>query len=130
MAKQITLDQLETSLLQLLDNKMEQDFFGITSDSIDCLYFAENEGKINIEYEIIYREQKIYAEKLIEFFSEKGYETEITTYGNKPDYPESMEAPVYIFETNAEIEEVIALSNEIMKIIFHKNVHTKFDLVP
>jgi len=50
VAKQIQLTELESVMTQLLDGKMEYDFFGITSDGIDCIYFADNNGKLELIY--------------------------------------------------------------------------------
>ncbi|GLB53949.1 hypothetical protein NBRC110019_29900 [Neptunitalea chrysea] len=72
----------------MLDEKLEYDFFGITSDGIDCIYFADNNGKTNIEFEVITNGQKPYVEKISSFAKKNNYNLIKTTYGNKPHYPE------------------------------------------
>lgn len=128
--KQIQLLELESVMTQLLDGNLEYEFFGITSDGIDCLYFAEENGKINIEFEVMTNEQKPYIEKLINFAKNNNYKLTKATYGNKPNYTDLKEAPVYKFELNADKYKATEIGIEIMQTIFGKNGRTKFDVVP
>ena len=130
VAKQIQLAELESVMAQLLDGKLEYKFFGITSDGIDCIYFADDNGKINIEFEVMTNEQKTYVEKITSFANKNNYNLIKTTYGNKPHYSELKEAPVYKLELNADKHKATEIGMEIMKTIFNKNGMTKFDVVP
>lgn len=130
VAKQIQLAELESVTTQLLDGKLEYDFFGITSDGIDCIYFADNNGKINIEFEVMTNDQKPYVEKISSFAKKNNYNLIKTTYGNKPYYSELKEAPVYKLELNADKQKATEIGTEIMTKIFNKNGATKFDVVP
>jgi hypothetical protein len=130
VAKQIQLTELESVMTQLLDGKMEYDFFGITSDGIDCIYFADSNGKINIEFEVMTNDQKPYVEKLNSFANKKNFKIIKMSYGNKPHYSELKEAPVYKLELNADKYKATEIGIEIMKTIFNKNGMTKFDVVP
>ena len=130
VAKQIQLDELESVMTHLLSKKLEYDFFGITSDGIDCIYFANNNGKINIEFEVMTNEQKPYVEKITEFAKKKNYNLIKTSYGNKPYYSGTKEAPVYKLELNADKYKATEIGKEIMTKIFTKNGKTKFDVVP
>lgn len=130
VAQQIQFEQLESVMTQLLEGKLEYNFFGITSDGIDCIYFVENNKKINIEFEVMTDEQKPYIEKLTEFAKIKGFHVSKTTYGNQPQYTELREAPVYKIELNCKKEEAVKIGIEIMKTVFNKNDNTRFDVVP
>jgi hypothetical protein len=130
VAKQIQLAELESVMTQLLDGKMEYGFFGITSDGIDCIYFADNNGKINIEFEVMTNDQKPYVEKITNFANRNNYNLIKTTYGNKPHYSELKEAPVYKLELNADKHKATEIGKEIMTKIFNNNGTTKFDVVP
>ncbi|AUC15824.1 hypothetical protein BTO06_11990 [Tenacibaculum sp. SZ-18] len=79
VAKQIQLTELEPLMTQLLEGKMEYNFFGITSDGIDCIYFADNKGKINIEFEVMTNIQKNYVEKITDFANRNNYNLVKTT---------------------------------------------------
>jgi len=130
VAKQIQLDELESVMTQLLNKKLEYDFFGITSNGIDCIYFVDNNGKINIEFEVMANDQKPYVEKISSYAKKNNYNLIKTTYGNKPHYSELKEAPVYKLELNADKQKATEIGTEIMTKIFNKNGTTKFDVVP
>lgn len=68
--KQIQIEKLESIITQLLDNRLEYNFFGITSNGIDCIYFVNENREINIEFKVITDEQKPYVDK-IDRFSKK-----------------------------------------------------------
>ena len=128
VAKKIQLEELEPIMTQLLDGKLENDFFGITSDGIDCIYFVNSAGKINIEFEVMTNDQKAYVEKISNFAKERGYNLIKTSYGNKPQYSAVQEAPVYKIELYADNHKATVIGTEIMIKIFHKNNETKFEV--
>jgi hypothetical protein len=130
IAKQIKLDQLESVMEQLRNKNLEYDFFGITSNGIDCIYFLDKEGKINIDFEVMVNEQKIYVDKLKKFASDNGYQIIETTYGNKPKYDELKKAPVFKIEINADVKTATEIGKKIMTSIFNCTDTTKFDVVP
>lgn len=130
VAKQIQLEELEFILTDLLNGKLEYDFFGITSNGVDCIYFADNSGKINIEFEVMTNEQKPYVEGITNFAKKNNHNLIKTTYGNKPNYSGAKEAPVYKLELNADESKATEIGVEIMKTIFNKSGMTKFDIVP
>ena len=84
LAKQIEITQLRGQLTLLEQNKTEFDFIGITSNGIDCIYFVKDNGKFQIEFEAMAEIQIPYIDKLKSFADQNGYETQMTTYGNKP----------------------------------------------
>ena len=61
-----------------------------------------NNGKINIEFEVITNEQKPYVEKITNFANKNNYNLVKATYGNKPQYSDLNEAPVYKLELNTD----------------------------
>jgi hypothetical protein len=130
VARQIKLDQLETVMEQLISKNLEYDFFGITSNGIDCIYFVDNSGKLNIEFEVMVNEQKPFVDKIKEFAETSGYKVIKTTYGNKPRYDDLKEAPVYKIEINADTKTATEIGTRIMTEIFKCDMTTKFDVVP
>lgn len=129
-AKQIQLKQLNSVMTELIEGNLEYEFFGITSNGIDCIYFVDNNGKINIEFEVMTNEQKPYVEKLTNFAKNNRYPISKMTYGNQPQYQELKEAPVYKIELNANKEKATEIGRDIMENIFGNNELTKFDVVP
>ena len=72
----------------------------------------------------------IIANKLKSFSAENGYSILKKTYGNKPEYSELKEAPVYKIDINADKEIATKVGIKIMTEIFENNESTKFDVVP
>jgi len=130
VARQIQLGELESVMTQLSYGKLEYEFFGIHSNGVDCIYFSENNGKINIEFEVMSNEQKPYVEKLTSFADENGYKITKMTYGNQPLYSDLKEAPVYKIELNTNKKIATEVGIEIMKTVFHNNETTIFEVVP
>jgi hypothetical protein len=130
VARQIKLDQLESVMDQLKAKKLEYDFFGITSNGVDCIYFVDNKGQINIEFEVMTDEQKPYVDQIKKFASDNGYRITETTYGNKPKYEDLSQAPVYRLETNFDTKTASEIGKKIMTSIFNCNETTMFYVVP
>lgn len=130
IAKQIKLSQLESVLEQLENNNLEYDFFGITSNGIDCIYFVDNNGKINIEFEVMTNEQKPFIDKLKGFAKLNGFKVSMTTYGNKPMYNDLKEAPVLKIETNSSTKSANEVGKQIITEIFNRDATTLFNVVP
>lgn len=128
-AKQIEIAQLNEELKLLEQNKTEFDFIGITSNGIDCIYFVKDNGKFQIEFEAMTDRQVPYIEKLKTFATQNGFETQITTYGNKPNY-DAKEAPVLKIITNSDLEKTSEIGQKIQKDIFNNKAETKYDVVP
>ena len=128
-AKQIEISQLKVELEFLKQNKTEFDFIGITSNGIDCIYFVKDSSNFQIEFEAITDEQIPYIEKLKTFAIQNGFETQITTYGNKPEY-NAKEAPVLKIITNSNLEQTTVIGQKIQKDIFNNQLNTKYEVVP
>ncbi len=128
--KQIKLNQLEQIMEHLKNKELEYEFFGITSSGIDCIYFAENNEKINIEFEVMANEQKPFVDKIKDFAKLKGFQVIKTTYGNKPQYEDLKEAPVYKLDINADTKTATEIGKQIMIEIFGNDLSTRFDVVP
>jgi len=129
-AKQITIVQLDKELELLKAGKTEFDFIGITSNGVDCIYFMKNEDNFNIEFEAMTEIQIPFIEKLKEYATSKGFQHNMTTYGNKPHYNSVKHAPVLKIETNTNISETARIGEEIQSSIFRNNSETKYDVVP
>ena len=128
-AKQIEIIELQKELNLLGQNKTEFDFIGITSNGIDCVYFVKDNEKFQIEFEAMSENQIPFIEKLKLFANQNGYETKMTTYGNKPLY-NSPEAPVLRIITNSNLEKTAEIGQKIQKDIFGNQNTTKYDVVP
>ncbi len=129
-AEQIKLDQLPAILEKLVQHKMEYNFFGINSDGIACIYFVEENGYINIEFEAMVKEQIPYIKRLKSFAQKSGYSVVDTTYGNRPKYDSDSDAPVCIIQTHANVPDAAKIGRLIMKEIFESNDSTIFEIVP
>jgi hypothetical protein len=130
IAKQIKLNNLESVINKLLEGKLEYDFFGITSDGVDCIYFSNDNGKINIEFEVMSNDQKVFVNSFKSFAKKYEYEIVKMTYGNKPQYGELNEAPVYKLLLKGNSYQASVVGIKIMKTIFNKSEMTNFEVVP
>lgn len=128
-AKQIKITGLKEELNHLKQGKTEYDFIGITSNGIDCIYFMNDGDKFQIEFEAMTESQIPFIDKLKAFASQNGYESEMTTYGNKPQY-NSPQAPVLKIRTNSNLEESVAIGQEIQRDVFGNGEHTVYEVVP
>ncbi len=128
-AKQIEISELNQELKLLEQNKTEFEFIGITSNGIDCIYFVKDKDKFQIEFEAMTEKQIPYIEKLKVFALENGFEIEMTTYGNKPQY-KSSEAPVLRIATNSNLEKTAEIGQKIQIEIFNNQRTTKYEVVP
>jgi len=130
VAEQITLNELESVMERLKSKTLEYDFFGITSNGTDCIYFVDDKGQINIDFEVMADEQKQYVEMLKRFALDNGIKVKETTYKNKPQYNDLLEAPVYKLEINADTKTATEIGRKIMTSVFDCNEATKFEVVP
>ena len=128
-AKQIEITSLKEELKLLEQNETEFNFIGITSNGMDCIYFVKNNDKFQIEFEAMTENQIPYIDKLKIFASQNGYEIQMITYGNKPQY-NAPEAPVLKILTNSNLEETAEIGQKIQEDIFNNKVETRYDVVP
>lgn len=128
-AKQIEIAQLNEELKLLEQNKTEFDFIGITSNGVDCIYFVRENGKFQIEFEAMANDQIPYIDKLKTFADLNGFEIQMTTYGNKPQY-DAKKAPVLKIITNSNLEKTTEIAQKIQKEIFNNIAETRYDVVP
>lgn len=128
-AKQIRITELKGELNLLEQHKTEFDFIGITSNGIDCIYFVKDSNKFQIEFEAMGNDQIPFIDKLKTFANQNGYETQMTTYGNKPQY-NSPQAPVLRILINSGLEETAVIARKIQSDIFNNGDDTKYDVVP
>ncbi len=129
-AEKIQLYELKTVMEKLDEKKLEYDFFGITSNGTDCIYFVNEDNVINIEFEVMIEEQKKYVNRLKRYAKDKNFNVSQITYGNKPNYAGPSSAPVYRIETNSSVNDATEIGIDIMKSIFNKNQHSTFEVVP
>lgn len=130
VAKQITIDELENQLILLQNGKTEYDFFGITSNGIDCIYFMKEGDQYQIEFEAMNKEQVPYFNVLKEYGKKINVETIEKTYGNQPNFNALRKAQVLRFEINGDIQKVADIGKQIQSEIFENNDQTKYEVVP
>ena len=130
IADQIKFEGLIIQLDLLLKDKLEFDFFGITSNGADCIYFVMDEGKIQIDYEVMSEEQKNYIEKYKYFAESHNYEIELFSYGNKSHFKSDKDAEVYRIVLNADKELANKIGIEIQESVFKNNETSTFGVVP
>lgn len=130
VAKQITISKLQEELQKLKDGKTEYDFIGITSNGIDCIYFVKEGDKFQIEFEAMSEEQIPFIVILNEFAGSNGFKSIMTSYGNKPSYSSTENAPVIRILTNSNLLKSAEIGETIQKTIFKNTAKTVYDVVP
>ncbi|MNY23973.1 hypothetical protein D3C86_1576610 [compost metagenome] len=70
-----------------------------------------------------------FIEKLKAFASQNGYETQMTSYGNTPEY-DSPTAPVLKIMTNSNLEKTAEIGQKIQKEVFNNQAKTQYEVVP
>lgn len=130
VAKQITIDKLAEELIRLKDGKTEFDFFGITSNGTDCIYFMKDGDKFQIEFEAMIKPQVQYIDRLKQFAAENSFTISGTTYGNQPHYESNKTAPVLRINTNSDLTKTAEIGKLIEQTIFNNNDATLYDVVP
>ena len=74
-------------------------------------------------------EQVPYIDRLKTFAHQNGFETQMTTYGNKPHY-DKKEAPVLKIITHSNLKEAAELGQRIQQEVFNNNLETQYSVVP
>lgn len=128
-ATQIKISQLAEVLQLLQDGKTEYDFFGITSNGIDCIYFVREGKNFQVEFEAMAKDQIPFIEKLKTFATQNGFGIEMISYGNKAHYGADP-APVIRIITHSNLEKTTEIGQKIQKEVFNNNAETIYDVVP
>lgn len=129
-AEQIKISDLKSVLIKLQNRQLEFNFFGITSNGIDCIYFVPDNNLYAIEFEVMTDEQKPWLDKLKDFAQQNKYKTKMTTYNNHPHYKSSESAPVLHIEIKSDLDQTTTIGQSIMTQIFGNNEQTIYDIVP
>ena len=129
-AEQIRVAELKSVLTRLKNRQLAYEFFGITSNGVDCIYFVPSGESYNIEFEVMSEEQKPWFDKLQEFAQRNNYKTTTATYNNKPNYQSSLPAPVLRIETNSNLDQTTEIGQTIMTKVFGNSLATTYDIVP
>lgn len=129
-AEQIKISDLKSVLTRLQNRQLEFDFFGITSNGIDCIYFVPDNNQYAIEFEVMTEDQKPWLDKLRMFAQQNGYRTSMTTYNNEPHYRSAEPAPVLRIETKSNLDQTAIVGKNIMTQVFGNSEQTTYDVVP
>jgi hypothetical protein len=130
MTERIKISGLKSALTKLNNGQTEFNFIGITSNGIDCIYFINEKGNFNIEFEAMVEEQIPFIEKFKGYAISKNYKFVMTTYKNKPKYKSNGPALVIRIETNSSLDEITMIGTDIEKDIFKNNIEIVYDIVP
>ena len=127
---QIKINELSVTMDRLLENKLDFDFFGITSNGIDCIYFMFEDSVINIDFEVMRIEQREYVEDYIIFAKENDFEVKVTSYDNQFNNSSLEKAKVYKMILNADKSKAEQIGADIQKVVFKNDSSTDFEIVP
>ncbi|HMO79336.1 MAG TPA: hypothetical protein PKD24_00960 [Pyrinomonadaceae bacterium] len=130
IARRLTINDLSSELDKLKSGYTEFDFLGITSNGTDCIYFVQAGEKFHIEYEAMTTEQLPYIEKLKTFGEANGFETSMSSYGNKPHFASVEDAPVISIKTDSDITMTVEIARSIQNTVFCNDDTTEYDVVP
>ena len=130
VARQVKITELTNLLSQLENKQLQYDFFGITSNGTDCIYFVPNTKHFDLEFEVMTEQQKIYLKKLRAYANNHHWKTTDTTYGNVPKYQSQNPAMVLHIHTNANKNEIGEIGKQMMADIFFNTNSTIYDVVP
>jgi hypothetical protein len=129
-ARQVKITGLPNLLSQLQNKQLQYDFFGITSNGVDCIYFVPAINHFDLEFEVMTEEQKPYLNKLRLYAEGHHWKTKDTTYGNTPKYQSTSPAPVLHMYTNASKNDIGVIGKQLMTDIFYNSESTTYDVVP
>jgi hypothetical protein len=129
-AEQIKISDLKTVLTKLQNRQLEFDFFGITSNAVDCIYFVPDGILFAVEFEVMGEDQKPWLDELKKFAQQNNFSASMTTYNNRPNYKSTEPAPVLHIETKSNLEQTAAIGKKIMTEVFKNVEQTKYDVVP
>jgi predicted HAD superfamily phosphohydrolase YqeG len=129
-AEQIKISDLHSVLTRLQNRQLEFDFFGITSNGIDCIYFVPDSNLYAVEFEVMTEDQKPWLGKLKAFAQQNNYRIVMTTYNNRPHYKSSEPASVLRIETKSNRDQIALIGQSIMTQIFGNNEQTIYEVVP
>ncbi|WP_156896965.1 hypothetical protein [Ferrimonas kyonanensis] len=117
-------------LKKLSLGQMPYEFFGLTSNGVDCVYFVFENGIYSLEFEVMVEPQKHVAEKFKEWASINGLHVSQTTYGNQPQYTSTSTAPVYRVILGGNLEETYRFGLSFYHFAFGYEESKLFELVP
>ncbi|MBK7103800.1 MAG: hypothetical protein IPH62_00750 [Ignavibacteriae bacterium] len=130
MAQKIKYSESKTLLNKLEKNQLEYDFFGLSKNPTDCIYFIYEFNSFFIDFEVMIEEQKEIGEKFKKACKDIGYEVSKITYGNKPFYTSELNAPVYRINAGQSKDKVYDIGLKIINLVFGYNSETVFEVVP
>jgi len=125
----LTFDDFPLFFKNFIANKLQSNFIGLTSNNIDCLNFVIRNNYVNIEFEVLYKEQEVFAKKLIDFAKKKECKIVRLSYKNKMKDNLYKNAIVYQLKTKLNKEEVTPYVVEVYKTVFNCTKNTLFHLV-
>jgi hypothetical protein len=130
LTEQIKMADLKIWLKKLQDKTTKWDYFGITSNKVDCIYFIKAEDTFVIDYEIMNEEQKPYLQKMKEFGEKNKYEVVIATNNNTPNYESDAPAPLLRLKTHTSLEKTAEIASMIESSIFNNTSETVYTIIP
>ena len=126
----VLYDNTKPILQKLKNNQLKFNFFGLTSNGIDCLYFAFEGGKFLLEYEVMIETQKDVANNFKSWANKSGFNVITTTYNNQPKYSSTEPAPVYRVILSSNIDEAYEKGLSFYTNVFGYDKSKTFQVVP
>lgn len=130
MGETIKINELPYLLNKLQNGQTEFDFIGIHSYGIDCIYFMNENGKFDIDYEAMGEDQLPFIKKLEEFAHANNLKTTMTTYNNKPHFKSDRPAPIIKIKAALGLNEIANLGSRIQQEVFNNTKETIYEVVP
>ena len=130
LTEQIKIADLKIWLKKLQDGTTKFDFFGITSNKVDCISFIRSNDTFVIDYEIMNEEQKPYLQRMKEFGEKNKYEVVIATNNNTPNYQSDSPAPLLRLKTYTSLEKTAEIAELIESSIFNNTSETIYTIIP
>jgi len=127
--KSVSFEGFNLFFENLLRHKLKTNYIGLASNTNNCLYFHNEKGKINIEFEVVEKEQLNYVKKLLSYAENLNFEVIETSYANKTKYDKTIEAPVYQIISKLDVTNASFIAKEIFTQVFNEDNTTKFEMV-
>ena len=124
--KRFTFKDFDLFFTKFMAYQFDTNYIGLQNTSDKELYFVNHKNKINMEFELIRKEQIPFYNRLIAFAKEKGYKTKQITYQHKTDFNPDKYAPVLQILSNLTTNQAIEVSKEVFKTVFNCNEYSTF----
>lgn len=125
----VKLDDLETLMDKLVAGEFKLNLFGLTTDGLDCVYFVNENGKVNIEIEALHEADQ-YSAKFSDYARKHNYKVKILSEVNyKPD-DTTVVTTMLRLDLHTDSPTATRIAREIMHEVYNHPDDTLFDILP